>query len=136
MERQINRKCSEFNCDKTCIFDNNYVVFIVVKAIIESALKNGLGVDFLVVNCLLTKKTQELMSTRRNIKYRYLKTKIALNETVQRILDINRKRRFFGEDPTKKEQLNEELKVLNAVAENQALRLKSYEVTMNRENAA
>ncbi|MFK8161059.1 MAG: hypothetical protein AB8H12_01240 [Lewinella sp.] len=76
------------------------------------------------------------MSTRRNIKYRYLKTKIALNETVQRILDINRKRRFFGEDPTRKEQLNEELKVLNAVAENQALRLKSFEVRMDRENAA
>jgi hypothetical protein len=76
------------------------------------------------------------MSTRRNIKYRYLKTKIALNETVQRILDINRKRRFFGEDPAKKEALNEELKVLNAVAENQAMRLKTFEVRMSRESAA
>ena len=76
------------------------------------------------------------MSTRRNIKYRYLKTKLALNETVQRILDINRKRRFFGKDLAKKEALNEELKVLNAVAENQAIRLKTFEVRMNRENAA
>lgn len=71
------------------------------------------------------------MSTRRNIKYHYLKTKIALNETVQRILDINRKRRFFGEDESRKEELNEELKVLNAVAENQALRLRTFEARMN-----
>ncbi len=76
------------------------------------------------------------MSTRRNIKYHYLKTKMALNETVQRILDINRKRRYFGEDPVRKEELNEELKVLNAVAENQALRLKTIEVRMSQENAA
>lgn len=71
------------------------------------------------------------MSTRRNIKYHYLKTKIALNETVQRILDINRKRRFFGEDASRKEALNEELKVLNAVAENQALRLRTFEARMS-----
>ncbi len=76
------------------------------------------------------------MSTRRNIKYHYLKTKMALNETVQRILDINRKRRFFGKDPVRKEELNEELKVLNAVAENQALRLKTIEVKMSQESAA
>lgn len=71
------------------------------------------------------------MSTKRNIKYHYLKTKIALNETVQRILDINRKRRFFGEDASRKEALNEELKVLNAVAENQALRLRTFEARMS-----
>ncbi len=71
------------------------------------------------------------MSTKRNIKYHYLKTKIALNETVQRILDINRKRRFFGEDESRKEALNEELKVLNAVAENQALRLRTFEARMS-----
>jgi len=71
------------------------------------------------------------MSTKRNIKYHYLKTKIALNETVQRILDINRKRRFFGEDESRKEALNEELRVLNAVAENQALRLRTFEARMS-----
>jgi len=73
------------------------------------------------------------MSTRRNVKYHYLKTKKALNETMQRILDINRKRRFFGEDASRKEELNEELKVLNAVAENQALRLRTFEVRMNQQ---
>jgi len=72
------------------------------------------------------------MSTRRNIKYRYLKTKIALSQTVQSILDINRKRRFFGPDDDKREELKEELKVLNAVAENQARQLKTFELRMRQ----
>jgi hypothetical protein len=77
------------------------------------------------------------MSKTKNIKRAYLKTKMALNDTIQAILDINRKRRFFGEDASKKEALNEELKVLNAVAENYALRLRSFEVRINQqENAA
>ena len=74
------------------------------------------------------------MSTRRNIKRRYLKTKMALSQTVQAILDINRKRRFFREDPSKKEALNEELRVLNAVAENQARTLKTYEYRMGKQD--
>ena len=76
------------------------------------------------------------MSTRRNIKYRYLKTKIALSETVQAILDINRKRRFFKDDSGRREELNEELKVLNAVAENQALKLRTYEHRMESDERA
>ncbi|MBC6996779.1 hypothetical protein QWY85_20220 [Neolewinella lacunae] len=75
------------------------------------------------------------MSTRRNIKYRYLKTKMALSQTVQAILDINRKRRFFRQDDGKQEELNEELKVLNAVAENQARSLKSFELQLKNEVA-
>jgi len=67
------------------------------------------------------------MSTRRNIKYRYLKTKMALSDTVQAILDINRKRRFLKGDEGRREALNEELKVLNAVAENQAHKLRTYQ---------
>ena len=76
------------------------------------------------------------MSTRRNIKYRYLKTKMALSETVQAILDINRKRRFFKGDTGRREALNEELKVLNAVAENQALKLRTYEHRMESDERA
>lgn len=76
------------------------------------------------------------MSTRRNIKYRYLKTKMALSETVQAILDINRKRRFFKDDSGRREELNEELKVLNAVAENQALKLRTYEHRMESDERA
>ncbi|NJB87724.1 hypothetical protein GGR26_003508 [Lewinella marina] len=67
------------------------------------------------------------MSTRRNLKYKYLKTKIALSQTIQQLLDINRKRRYFKEDPQREQKLNEELKVLNATAEIQARTLKSYE---------
>lgn len=74
------------------------------------------------------------MSTRRSIKYTYLKTKMALNDTVQAILDINRKRRFFKEDESRKQELNEELRVLNAVAENHALRLRTIEVQMNQKD--
>lgn len=76
------------------------------------------------------------MSKRRNIKYRYLKTKMALSETIQAILDINKKRQFFKKDERRKQALNEELRVLNAVAENQALSLRTYEQRMEREEAA
>lgn len=76
------------------------------------------------------------MSTRRNIKYRYLKTKMALSETIQAILDINRKRQFFKEDERRKKALNEELRVLNAVAENQALSIRTYESRMKNEERA
>lgn len=71
------------------------------------------------------------MTTRRTIKYRYLKTKMALSQTVQAILDINRKRRFFQDDQKGKKELDEELKVLNAVAENHARVLKSYEMQLS-----
>lgn len=76
------------------------------------------------------------MSKRRNLKYRYLKTKMALNDTIQAILDINRKRRFLKQDENQREALNEELKVLNAVAENQALSLKTYEQRIQQDARA
>ena len=72
------------------------------------------------------------MSTRRNLKYKYLKTKIALSQTIQQLLDINRKRKFFREDPQKELELNEELRVLNATAEMQARSLKSYEESLEK----
>ncbi|MTB49736.1 hypothetical protein [Lewinella sp. W8] len=76
------------------------------------------------------------MSTRRNLKYKYLKTKIALNETIQSILEINRKRRIFGNDRVHHQDLNEELKVLNAVAENQARSLRVYEQRLQNQGRA
>ena len=72
------------------------------------------------------------MNTRRNLKYKYLKTKIALSQTIQQLLDINRKRKFFREDPEREQELNEELKVLNATAEIQARSLKSYEESLQK----
>lgn len=76
------------------------------------------------------------MSPARNLKYRYLKTKMALSQTVQAILDINRKRRVFREDTSRQEELAEELKVLNAVAENHAMRLRTYEQRLQQEDRA
>jgi hypothetical protein len=76
------------------------------------------------------------MSPARNLKYRYLKTKMALNQTVQSILDINRKRRVFREDTSRQEELAEELKVLNAVAENHAMRLRTYEQRLQQDDRA
>ncbi len=67
------------------------------------------------------------MSTRKQLKYKYLKTKIALNQTIQQLLEINRKRRFFKEDPVRETLLNEELRVLNATAEIQARTMKNYQ---------
>ena len=72
------------------------------------------------------------MSTRKQLKYKYLKTKIALSQTVQRLLEINRKRRFFREDPVRESELNEELKVLNATAEIQARTLRNYQESIRQ----
>lgn len=70
------------------------------------------------------------MTTRKQIKYKYLKTRIALGNTVQQLLEINRKRRFFREDPVLETKLNEELRVLNATADMQHRKLKMYEESM------
>ena len=67
------------------------------------------------------------MSTRKQLKYKYLKTKIALSQTVQQLLEVNRKRRFFREDPERENELNEEVRVLNATAEIQARTMRSYQ---------
>jgi hypothetical protein len=76
------------------------------------------------------------MSTRRNLKYKYLKTKIALNKTIQSILEINRKRRTYGKDRVQQQVLNEELKILNAVAENHARSLRVYEQKIENQGLA
>lgn len=72
------------------------------------------------------------MSTRKQLKYKYLKTKIALSQTIQQLLEINRKRRFFREDPQRENELNEELKVLNATAEIQARTLRNYQESIQK----
>jgi len=76
------------------------------------------------------------MSPAKNLNYRYLKTKMALGETVQAILDINKKRRVSREDSSKQEQLAEELRVLNAVAENHAMVLRTYEQRLQLKDPA
>jgi hypothetical protein len=66
----------------------------------------------------------------RSLKRKWLKTKIALRNTVQQILSINRKRKhihFVSDSDDKRKQLEEELRVLNAIADNQARMLRTYE---------
>ena len=67
----------------------------------------------------------------RSLKRRWLKTKIALNDTVQKILEINRKRKqlsaFTKERNGREEELNDELKMLNALADQQARLMRRYE---------
>ncbi len=70
------------------------------------------------------------MMMTKSIKRRLLRARISLNQTLQRILDINRKRKrlSFTKDPVQKnEDLNEELKVLNKLAEQQARLIQKYE---------
>ncbi|GJM34114.1 MAG: hypothetical protein DHS20C18_31150 [Saprospiraceae bacterium] len=70
------------------------------------------------------------MMMTRSIKRRLLRARISLNQTIQRILDINRKRKnlSFTKDPIRKnEDLNEELKLLNKLAEQQAKLVRNYE---------
>ena len=76
--------------------------------------------------------------TKRSMKLRLIKARIALNQTIQKILDVNRnrKRLSFTNDPTKREEiLNEELRVLNKVAQQQALLVEHYESVLSRPDA-
>lgn len=67
---------------------------------------------------------------KRTIKRRWLKAKIALSQTMQRILDINRQRKVLPTIPHFRDQekaLQEELRLLNKLAEQQALLIRRYE---------
>jgi hypothetical protein len=77
---------------------------------------------------------------KRSLKRRLLRSRIALNQTIHTILNINKKRKNlqFQED-TRQEQdkLNEELKLLNKLAVHQQLLIKKYEreLSLNLEPA-
>lgn len=60
---------------------------------------------------------------------RLLSIKEALQQTIDRILDINRRKKVLAEDrsPDLKEKLDEELYLLNKLAENQATLIKRYQ---------
>lgn len=65
----------------------------------------------------------------RSLLRKFIQTRKALDETMKRILEINRKRKayFSKSDPIEKEVLAEELKVLNATADIQARALHQYQ---------
>lgn len=68
--------------------------------------------------------------TSRIIKRRLVKAKSALHQTVQKILDISRKKKSlpYEPDPASKEAvLGEELWLLNKLAKQQAQLIKRYE---------
>ena len=70
-----------------------------------------------------------LMMTRL-IKRRLLKAKMTLNQTIQKILDINRNRKklpYFEDATLRRKNLELELKILNKLAEQQVTLIKRYE---------
>ena len=75
-------------------------------------------------------------SMKRSIKRKLVRAKVALNTTVSKILDINRKRKrlqAFEDHRDKEEELNHELKLLNKIADRQAKLIKKYEDSIAEE---
>ncbi|MEQ8706372.1 MAG: hypothetical protein RIC19_20745 [Phaeodactylibacter sp.] len=71
--------------------------------------------------------------TKRSIQRRILKARISLNHTIQKILDINRNRKkleYSKQAEAREQHLNEELRVLNKMAEYQDRLIKYYERTL------
>lgn len=69
----------------------------------------------------------------RSMKRRLLRARITLNQTIQKILDINRKKKglpYVQNAREEQENMYEELKVLNKIAEHQAKLIKHYEMTL------
>jgi hypothetical protein len=70
---------------------------------------------------------------KRSIKRRLIKARIALNHTIQKILDINRNRKrltYSKKADERESSFNEELRVLNKMAENQARLIRHYEQSL------
>jgi len=72
---------------------------------------------------------------KRSLKRKLLRTRIKLNHTVDQILTINKNRKRLNYTPIPKAQqeeqvLDEELKVLNKLAEQQAKLVKHYEMVL------
>ena len=71
--------------------------------------------------------------TKRSIQRRLLKARISLNHTIQKILDINRNRKkleYSRQAEDRERNINEELRVLNKMAEYQDRLIKHYERTL------
>lgn len=68
--------------------------------------------------------------TKRSMKRRLVRARIALNQTIHKILEINRKRKrlsFSANAEEREERLTEQLRVLNKTAEQQATLVRRYE---------
>lgn len=70
----------------------------------------------------------------KSIKRKLLNAKIILNQTIHKILEINqsRKRLIYLENSSMRERdLNDELKLLNKIAAQQARLIRHYENTLS-----
>lgn len=71
---------------------------------------------------------------KRSLKRKWLKTKIALSQTLQHILEINRNRKKLASlsinTAAAEQRLSEELKMLNKIADQQARLLERYELAL------
>lgn len=72
---------------------------------------------------------------KRSLKRKLLRARIKLNQTVDQILTINKNRKRLNYTPIpiaerEEEALDEELKVLNKLAEQQARLVKHYETAL------
>ncbi len=67
---------------------------------------------------------------KRSLKRRLLKARITLSDTLQEILELNKKRKRLEDSMRtlhREDQMTEELKVLNKIAHQQALLIRYYE---------
>lgn len=67
------------------------------------------------------------------MKRRLLRARITLNQTIQKILEINRKKKglpYVQNVKQEQEVIYEELRVLNKIAEHQAKLIQHYEMTL------
>jgi tRNA-dihydrouridine synthase len=68
------------------------------------------------------------------VKRKLLRARIMLKQTIQKILEINRIRKhlsFFTDRQERAQTLHEELKLLNRIAEQQAVIVRRYEETLS-----
>jgi len=69
----------------------------------------------------------------KSTKRRLLKAKMILNQTIQKILEINHSRKrlsYFKDTVHREDNLNQELKILNKIAAQQARLIRHYEDTL------
>lgn len=72
----------------------------------------------------------------KHLKRRLLRARIKLKQTIYQILEINKLRKqlaFFKDRREKEQALQEELRVLNKIAEQQAILVRRYEETLGTE---
>lgn len=78
------------------------------------------------------------MSILKNTKRKWLRARISLRETMYNILKINRERKKlpYSKNPEKKEaRLNDELRILNKLADKQAKLVRLYELKIQDQTA-